>query len=109
MSPAAAVLARAYAAGIALEARGDRLAYDAPSDVSSDLLTQLRERKVEVLELLHRERREFLDLATDPRAGAGRLSVQIATLSPSRVPHDWPAAKWPQFIVDAESFCRDWV
>ena len=31
MSPAAAVLAQACAAGMVLEAHGDRLAYDAPA------------------------------------------------------------------------------
>ena len=109
MSAAAKVLERARAAGIHLEARGSRLAYDAPPDVSPDLFAQLRERKVELLELLRHERRELLDPATDPKVRAGWLSATIGTFSASRVPHHWPAARWPQFVVDAESFCRDWA
>jgi hypothetical protein len=78
MSAATKVLERARAAGVQLEARGGRLAYDAPPDV--------RERKAELLELLRSERREFLDLATDPEARAGWLSAPIGRLSASRVP-----------------------
>jgi hypothetical protein len=109
MSAAAKVLERARAAGVQLQARGDRLAYDAPSNVSPDLLVHLRERKAELLELLRHERRELVDPATDPAARARCLSALIGTLSPSRVPHHWPAATWPQFVIDADSFCRDWA
>ena len=65
--------------------------------------------RLEILELLQHERRELLDLATDPKARTRCLSALIGTLSPSRVPHRWPAATWPQFIADAEAFCRDWA
>ena len=60
MSAAAKVLERARAADVRLEARGRRLVYDAPANVSPDLLAQLRECKFEVLELLQHERRETL-------------------------------------------------
>ena len=73
MSAATKVLERARAAGVQLEARGGRLAYDAPPDV--------RERKAELLELLRSERREFLDLATDPEARAGWLSADRQAFS----------------------------
>jgi TubC N-terminal docking domain len=109
VSAAANVLERARAAGVQLEMRGGRLAYDAPSDVSPDLFAQLRAGKVALIELLQHERRELLDPTTDPKVRAGCLSAQIGALSPSRVPRHWPAARWPQFIVDAESFCRNWA
>ena len=109
MSAAAKVLERARAADVRLEARGRRLAYDAPANVSPDLLAQLRECKFALLELLQHERRELLDLATDPKAKTRCLSSLIDTLSPSRVPHRWPAATWRQFIADAQAFCRDWA
>jgi len=108
VSAAAKMLERARAADVRLEARGRRLAYDAPADISPDLLAQLRQCKVELLELLQHERRELLDLATDPEARTRCLSALIGTFSPSRVPHHWPAATWPQF-ADAETFCRDWA
>jgi hypothetical protein len=85
------------------------VAYDAPANVSPDLLTELREYKVELLELLQHERRELLNLATDPKAKTRCLSALIGTLSRSRVPHHWPAATWPQFIADAQAFCMDWA
>jgi hypothetical protein len=103
------VLERARAADVRLEARGRRLAYDAPANVSPDLLAQLQGCKVELLELLQREQRELLDLATDPKAKTRCLSALVSTLSPSRVPHRWPAAAWPQFIADAQAFCWDWA
>ena len=109
MSPAAAVLAQACAAGVVLEARGDRLAYDAPVAMPSDIMAALCEHKADILELLRRERREPLDLATDPGARGGWSSAPIGMLSPSRVPHHWPAATWPLFVADAETFCRDWA
>jgi TubC N-terminal docking domain len=109
VSAAAKVLERARAADIRLEAYGRRLAYDAPDNVSPDLLAQLQECKVEILELLQLERRELLEFATDPKARTRCLSALIGTLSPSRVPHRWPAATWPQFIADAQAFCRDWA
>jgi TubC N-terminal docking domain len=109
VSAAAKVLERARAADVRLEARGRRLAYDAPANVSPDLLAQLRQCKVELLELLQHERRQLLDLASDPKTKARCLSSLIGTLSPSRAPHRWPAATWPQFIVDAQTFCRDWA
>jgi hypothetical protein len=88
MSPAAAVLAQACAAGIVLEARGDRTAYAAPAVVPSDTMAALREHKAEILKLLCRdERREFLDPPTDPKARACWLSAPIGTLSASRAPH----------------------
>jgi hypothetical protein len=109
VSAAAEMLERARAADVRLESRGRRLAYDAPANVSPDLLAQLRDRKVEILELLQHERRELSNPATDPRARTRCLSALIGTLSPSRVPHHWPAATWPQFVADAETFCRDWA
>jgi hypothetical protein len=109
VSAAAKVLARARAADVRLEARGGRLAYDAPANISPDLLIQLRKCKVELLELVHRERRALLDLAADPKAKTRCLSALVGTLSPSRVPHHWPAATWPQFIADAQTFCRGWA
>jgi hypothetical protein len=109
VSAAAEVLERARAAGVRLKARGDRLAYDAPADISSDLLVQLRECKIEILHLLRRSGHELLDLPADPKARTLRLTALIGILSPSRVPHRWPAAAWLQFIADAESFCRDWA
>ena len=109
MSAAQEVLERAHTAGVQLEARGGRLAYDAPPEVSPDLLAQLRERKAELLELLRHEQCLFPDATTDPEARAGWLSAQIGTLSPSRGPRHWPAARWPQFVVDADSFCRAWA
>jgi TubC N-terminal docking domain len=109
VSAAAKVLERARAADVRLEARGRRLVYDAPANISPDLLAQLRECKFELLELLQHERREFLDLATDPKAKTRCLSLPIDTLSPSRVPHRWPAATWPQYIADAQTFCSDWA
>jgi TubC N-terminal docking domain len=108
VSAAAKVLERARAADVQLEVRGRRLAYDAPANVSPGLLAQLRESKVELLDLLQHERRELLDLAADPKAKTRCLSSLVGTLSPSRVPHRWPAATWPQFIADAKTFCRDW-
>jgi hypothetical protein len=108
VSAAANVLERARAAGVRLDARGRRLAYDAPANISPDLLVQLRECKVELLELLQRERRELLD-TTDPKAKTRCLSALIGTLSLSRVPRHWPAATWPQFVADAKAFCRDWA
>jgi hypothetical protein len=77
--------------------------------VSPDLFVQLRECKVELLELLQHEWRELLDPATHPKVRAGWVRARIGALSPSRVPHHWPAPRWPQFIVDADSFCRDWA
>jgi hypothetical protein len=109
VSTAAKVLDRTRVAGVQLEARGGGLAYDAPPDLSSDLFAQLRACKVELIELLQHERRELLDPITDAKVRAGRLSAQIGALSPSRVPRHWPAARWPQFIIDAESFCRNWA
>jgi hypothetical protein len=50
-----------------------------------------------------------LDLAAEPKAKTRCLSALIGTLSPSRVPQHWPAATWPQFIADAQAFCRDWA
>jgi hypothetical protein len=52
MSPAASIIARATAAGITLEARGDRLRFDAPHGLPPDLRTDLVEHKAEVLALL---------------------------------------------------------
>ena len=109
MSVAAKLLERARAADVRLEVRGHRLAYDAPASVSPDLLAQVRDCKVELLELLQHKRRELFDIATDPKAKTRCLSTLIATLSPSRVPHRWPAATWPQFIADAQTFCGDWA
>jgi hypothetical protein len=109
VSVAVKVLERAHAAGIQLQARGSRLGYDAPPDVSPNLLAQLRECKIEILKLLQHERHGLLDLATDPKAKTRCLSALIGTLSPSRVPNHWPAATWPQFIADAQAFCRDWA
>jgi hypothetical protein len=109
MSAAAKVLERARAADVRLEARGRRLAYDAPANISPDLLAQLREHKPQILELLQHERRELLDPATDPKARTRHLAARIDTLSPSLVPHRWPPATWPQFIADTETFCRDWA
>jgi hypothetical protein len=109
VSAVANVLERGRAADVRLEARGRRLAYDAPADISPDLLAQLQGCKVELLELLHPERRELLELATDPKAKTRCLSALVGTLSPSRVPHRWPATTWPQFIADAQAFCRDWA
>ena len=109
MSAAAKVLERARAAVVRLEACGRRLAYDAPANVSPALLAELRECKVKLLELLQHERRELLDLAPDPKAKTRCLSALFDTLSPSRVPHHWPAATWPQFIADGQAFCRDWA
>lgn len=110
MSAAAKVLERARQMGVKLEARAGRIAYDSPYAVlTAELADTLRHHKVELLELLRDERREFLDLASDPKVRTGWLGAQIGTLSTSRVPHHWPAARWPQFVVDAESFCRDWA
>jgi hypothetical protein len=109
VSAAATILEHARAADIRLEASGRRLTYDAPANVSPDLLSQLRECKVELLELLQHERRELLGPATDPKARMRDLSGLVASLSPSRVPHRWPAATWPQVVADAGSFCRDWA
>jgi hypothetical protein len=109
VSAAAKMLERARAADVRLEVRGRRLTYDAPANISPDLLSQLRECKVELLELLQDERCELLDLASDPKARTRCLSALISTLSPSRAPHHWPAATWPQFIADAQAFCRDWA
>jgi TubC N-terminal docking domain len=110
MSAAAKVLERARQMGVTLEACGGRIAYDAPyALLTAELAETLRQHKAEILELLRRERREFPDLATAPEARAGWLSAPIGTLSPSRVPHHWPAARWPQLVADAETFCRDWA
>jgi hypothetical protein len=109
VSAAAKVLERARAADVRLEARGRWLAYDAPADISAGLLAQLRECKVELLELLQHERRELLDLAADPKGKTRCLNALVGALSPSRVPHRWPAATWPQFIADARAFCKDWA
>ena len=104
MSAAANVLERARAADVRLKARGRRLAYDAPANVSPDLLAQLQGCKVELLELLQLERRELLDLTSDPKAKTRCLSTLVSTLSSSRVPHRWPTAAWPQFVADAQAF-----
>jgi hypothetical protein len=109
VSFAANVLEGARAADVRLEARGRRLAYDAPANVSPDLLAQLRECKIELLELLQHEQRELLNLAANPKAKTRSLSSLIGTLSPSRVPHRWPAATWPQFIAGAKAFYMDWA
>ena len=109
MNAAAKVLETARAAGVRLEARGDRLAYDAPIDASPDLLAHLRQCKVELLELLRGERHDLLDLAADPKARTRRVTALIGTLSPSRPPHRWPVGAWPQLVADAEAFCRDWA
>lgn len=109
MSVAAKMLERARAADVRLEARGRRLTYDAPANISPDLLAQLREHKPQILRLLQRGRPELLDPATDPKARTRCFTALIDTLSPSRVPHRWPAATWPQFIADAQTFCGDWA
>jgi hypothetical protein len=107
MSAAAKMLEHARAAGVRLEARGGRLAYDAPCDVSPALLTRLREHKAELVGLLQGEQRELLDAPADPDARASCLSGLIGTLAPCRVPYRWPAATWPQLVADAAGFCRD--
>jgi TubC N-terminal docking domain len=109
VSAAAKVLERARAADVRLEVRGRRLAYDAPANVSPDLLAQLRKCKVELLELLQLERRELSNLTSDPKGKTRCLSTLVGTLSSSRVPHRWPTATWPQFVADAQAFCRNWA
>lgn len=55
MSPAASILARCDLAGVALEARGDRLRFDARHGLPDDLRRDLVEHKAEVLALLRLE------------------------------------------------------
>jgi hypothetical protein len=52
VSAAAKVLERARAADVRLEVRRERLTYDAPVDVAPEVLVNLRQHKIEILELL---------------------------------------------------------
>jgi len=106
---AAEALMAAQTAGLAIRVEGENLVLEASAPPPQALVGALAELKAEILQLLRRERRPFLDPATDPEARAGWVSAQIGALSASRVPHHWPAARWPQFIVDADSFCRSWA
>jgi hypothetical protein len=106
---AAEALRAARTAGVAVGVEGKDLVLQASAPPSQELLGVLSELKPEIIQLLRRERHPFLDPATDSDARAGWVRARIGTLSPSRVPHHWPAARWPQFVVDADSFCRDWL
>jgi hypothetical protein len=106
---AAEALRAAQTAGLAVRVEGEDLVLQASARPPQELLGALSELKPEIIQLLRRERRPFLDPATDPGARAAWVRARIGTLSPSRVPHHWPAARWPQFVVDADSFCQDWL
>ena len=102
-------LRAAQTAGLAVRVEGEDLVLQASSGPPQELLGALSELKPEIIQLLRRERRPFLDPPADPEARAGWVRARIGTLSPSRLPHHWPAARWSQFVVDADSFCQDWL
>jgi hypothetical protein len=106
---AAEALRAAQTAGRAVLVEGEDLVLQASARPPQELLSALSELKPEIIQLLGRERRPFLNPATDSEARAGWVRPRIGTLSPSRVPHHWPAARWRQFVVDADSFCQDWL
>jgi hypothetical protein len=106
---AAEALRAARTAGVAVGVEGKDLVLQASAPPSQELLGVLSELKPEIIQLLRRERHPFLDPATDSDARAGWVRARIGRLPPSRVPHHWPAARWPQFLADADSFCRDWA
>jgi hypothetical protein len=104
---AAAVLARAYAAGLTLQAHGDRLRWRGPQP-STELLAELKAHKAELLALLAaNDGRGWGLTAAERAAAAARLNMPAGTAPAlvSAAPEETADETAPRRADETEEIC----